>query len=422
MATTEALSHDSDTDSHDHGDHPAFLAHHFDTPEQQYDSGKLGMWLFLVTEVLFFSGLFCAYAIFRALRPEVFSGSSVFLNTKLGAINTGVLLFSSLTMAWGVRCAQLEEHKRLTGMLAATISCAMIFLGVKAVEYSHKFDMGLLPGALFSYDPETVVHHEGISKYLVGLSVPFFLVLCGLATWYVIAAVGRNKFQMRVSGPLTIATLCYFVGVGLGMILESGESEPHVSHVQGAIHQEMDPTDHALVLGGDTERGGADVGEDGVHDSATVAGTEVPPAADVEGEADASVDTASSNTVIERMAQDATNTGIESRLMAEARQQQLASGRITTSVDEVISPVEKTELSINNPYLAGTFFSIYYCMTGIHAIHILAGIGVLAWLLVRSVRRDFNRQYFGPVDYVGLYWHIVDLIWIYLFPLLYLIR
>jgi cytochrome c oxidase subunit 3 len=77
---------------------------------------------------------------------------------------------------------------------------------------------------------------------------------------------------------------------------------------------------------------------------------------------------------------------------------------------------------LNTRSRAGVFFGIYYVMTGIHAIHILAGIGVLTWLLVRSIRRDFNRQYFGPVDYVGLYWHIVDLIWIYLFPLLYLIR
>ena len=111
MATTDAGlasdAHDHSGHGHsDHGhgdhdhDHPSYLAHHFDTPEQQFDSGKLGMWLFLVTEVLFFSGMFCAYAIFRAWRPEVFEGCSQFLNTKLGAINTGVLLFSSLTMAW----------------------------------------------------------------------------------------------------------------------------------------------------------------------------------------------------------------------------------------------------------------------------------------------------------------------------------
>jgi len=71
---------------------------------------------------------------------------------------------------------------------------------------------------------------------------------------------------------------------------------------------------------------------------------------------------------------------------------------------------------------AGLFFSIYYCMTGVHAVHIIGGMIVLAWLLVRASKDVFHEQYFGPVDYVGLYWHLVDLIWIYLFPLLYLIR
>ncbi len=69
----------------------------------------------------------------------------------------------------------------------------------------------------------------------------------------------------------------------------------------------------------------------------------------------------------------------------------------------------------------GIFFSIYYCMTGLHAIHILAGIAFLAWIFNRSLLGHWRPDYFGPVDYVGLYWHLVDLIWIYLFPLLYLI-
>ena len=156
MSTAQAdpVSDDASHGEHGHDhDHPSFLAHHFDTPEQQFDSGKLGIWLFLVTEVLFFSGMFVAYAIFRNLRPDVFEGSSQFLNTKLGAINTGVLLFSSLTMAWAVRCSQTEEHKKLAAMLATTLSCAMVFLGVKSIEYSHKWGMGLLPAGSFFYDP-----------------------------------------------------------------------------------------------------------------------------------------------------------------------------------------------------------------------------------------------------------------------------
>ncbi|HEY8947205.1 MAG TPA: hypothetical protein VIM73_23335, partial [Polyangiaceae bacterium] len=105
-------THDAHGHGHGHGEHP-FLAHHFDTPQQQFDAGKLGIWLFLLTEVLFFSGLFCAYTIYRAMRPEVFVYAHYFLDTKLGALNTCVLLISSLTAAWSVRNAQLGETKKL---------------------------------------------------------------------------------------------------------------------------------------------------------------------------------------------------------------------------------------------------------------------------------------------------------------------
>lgn len=88
-----------------------FRAHHFETAEQQYAASKLGMWLFLVTEVLFFGGLFVAYAVFRTLHPEVFVNSAQLLDTRLGAINTVILLLSSLTMAWAVRCSQLGQQR-----------------------------------------------------------------------------------------------------------------------------------------------------------------------------------------------------------------------------------------------------------------------------------------------------------------------
>lgn len=396
MATTEALPHESHADDH-HGDHPAFLAHHFDTPEQQFDSGKLGMWLFLVTEVLFFSGLFCAYTIYRFMRPEVFTGSSEFLNTQLGAINTGVLLFSSLTMAWAVRCAQLEQHRLMTGMLGATLGCAAIFLGVKAVEYSHKFELGLLPPAWYSYDPAAPHHPEGISTYLIWMSAPFGILLVGLLVWYIVAQLKKNHFQIQVAGPFLVAAVCYFVGVGLGTILESGEPTEHASAAAHHDHEEAEAIEAITGLVG-SEASAADEGAEATPADQRRFG------------------------MIDRMAQDETNTGIRQERSARERQSAMASGRIAGSPDEVAAPVSELALSINTPYLAGVFFGIYYCMTGIHAIHILAGMGVIAWLIVRSVRQDFNRHYFGPVDYVGLYWHIVDLIWIYLFPLLYLIR
>ena len=392
MSTIEAspeVGHDDH--GHDH-DHPPFLAHHFDTPEQQFDSGKLGIWLFLVTEVLFFSGMFCAYAMFRALRPEVFEGCSEFLNTKLGAINTGVLLFSSLTMAWAVRCSQLEQHKGLVGTLAATLSCAMIFLGVKAIEYSHKWGMGLLPAGLFFYDPSD--SHPEHPNYLLFICLPFAIALAGVVLWLVCSLITKNAFQIAVAKPLTVVCLSFFVGVGLGMILESG-GEGHEGHVD----THANPDHLTAEPAGETPEK-----KDAVEIAAS--GAMVP------------VD----ESVLELLATDDKNSGVVSGLSALEQQNAVAGSSVVTNDDEIRGGITTIEVNVMTPRTAGVFFSIYYCMTGIHAIHILAGIGVLVWLLVRAVRQDFNRQYFGPVDYVGLYWHLVDLIWIYLFPLLYLIR
>ena len=390
MSTIEASSEVAHDDhGHDH-DHLPFLAHHFDTPEQQFDSGKLGIWLFLVTEVLFFSGMFCAYAIFRALRPEVFEGCSQFLNTKLGAINTGVLLFSSLTMAWAVRCSQLEQHKGLVGTLAATLSCAMIFLGVKAIEYSHKFGMGLLPAGLFFYDPNNP-HPADQPNYLIYICLPFAIALVGVVVWLVISVIADNAFQVAVAKPLTVVCLSFFVGVGLGMVLESGGEQHVVAHTDPdglAIEPELETLERENAA------------------ATALSGAMVP------------VD----ESVLKRLSTDVNNSGVLSSLNAFEQQNLTAGTSVVTNDDEILGGITTTEVNVLTPRTAGVFFSIYYCMTGIHAIHILGGIGVLVWLLVRAVRKDFNRQYFGPVDYVGLYWHLVDLIWIYLFPLLYLIR
>jgi cytochrome c oxidase subunit 3 len=123
------------TDAVAHEGHPSHLAHHFDNPTQQYESGKLGMWLFLGTEILMFGGLFCAYAIFRANFPEIFHYGHRFLDVKMGAINTVVLICSSLTMAWAVRAAQLGQRMALVALLGLTLACAGGFMGIKYVEY-----------------------------------------------------------------------------------------------------------------------------------------------------------------------------------------------------------------------------------------------------------------------------------------------
>lgn len=253
MESAAAHGHD------DHGHHDPTLAHHFEDHTHQFDTGKVGIWLFLGQELLFFGGLFCAYSIYRGLHPEIFSEGHKFLDTNLGAINTCVLLFSSLTAAWSVRCAQLGNKKGLILTLILTLACAFGFLGIKYVEYSHKL-------------------HEGV-----------------------------------------------FWG------------------------QSFTPTANIL-------------------DEAGVTPGTVP----IPDEAGAVSD--------------------------DAR-----------------------KLSMVKPNLH-TFFSIYFVMTGLHGIHVIAGILVYFWLLARAIRGDFTPEYFGPIDFAALYWHLVDLVWIYLFPLLYLIH
>lgn len=380
------MSHAADGHGdHGHGehDHPPFLAHHFDDPEQQYDSGKLGMWLFLVTEVLFFSGMFCAYALYRSRNPEVWTFASQFLNETLGAVNTGVLLFSSLSMAWGVRCAQLRQRTGLVVSLAVTLGCAAMFLGVKAIEYTHKWDIGLLPAGTYESQYLHVTHHSGVSDWLYVLSAVPAVCVVGFAIWYGFTLISGRKRESEVAGPLLVTALCYFVGVGLGIFIENADSGSKEGHPAAAHAGEHTGDDvHA------SEHADEHAGEAGEHGE----GDEAHGASDHESHSEASGAVLPTSPV--------------------------------AFVEVEVPPVPGAPLTemVDQRGGAGLFFSIYYCMTGVHAIHILAGMGVLAWLLVRATKDEFNEQYFGPVDYVGLYWHLVDLIWIYLFPLLYLIK
>lgn len=225
-----------------HAAHDPRLAHHFDRMETQHNAAKLGMWLFLCTEVLLFAGLFVAYAIYRSMHHEIFLHASHLLDVKMGGLNTAVLIGSSLTMALAVRAAQLNQRKWLLINLALTLTLACCFLVVKYFEYTHKFHIGIFPGRFFNPD----LNAPEIQKYIL-----------------------------------------------------SSNGQP-LDYVRN-------------------------------------------------------------------------------------------------------------------------FFSIYYLMTGLHGLHVLFGMLAMFWILVRSIKNQFNSNYYYPVECVGLYWHLVDLIWIYLFPLLYLI-
>ncbi len=138
--------------SHADAHHDPNLAHHFENADQQFQSANLGMWVFLATEILFFGGLFCAYAVYRSNHPEIFFFGHHFLDKNLGAFNTVILICSSFTMAWAVRAAQLKQQGILRLMLWLTILCAFGFMSVKYVEYNHKWHSGLLWAR--AYHPE----------------------------------------------------------------------------------------------------------------------------------------------------------------------------------------------------------------------------------------------------------------------------
>ncbi len=217
-------------------DHAHALAHNpnqqhqFETYEQQQETATLGMWAFLITEILFFGGLFTAYAIYRMKYPHVFGHASNDLDLFLGGFNTVVLIGSSLTMALAVHAAQLGHQKSLVIFLIATLVLGSIFLGVKVIEYGQKFEHHLIPGAHFHWE------------------------------------------DAETRGPAQI------------------------------------------------------------------------------------------------------------------------------------------------------YFTLYFAMTGMHALHMIIGAAVLTVLITMAVRGRFGSDYFTPIENFGLYWHFVDIVWIFLFPLLYLIE
>lgn len=209
--------------------HSRFLQHHFVDAEQQFDAAKMGMWVFLVTEILFFGGLFAAYIVYRAWYPELFVEASTQLDTVLGGINTLVLIGSSLTVAMAIRAAQLNKTRTIVINLAITVLLACVFMVIKYFEWTHKFHLGIFPGEFYTFDG--------------------------------------------------------------------------IDHPQAHI-----------------------------------------------------------------------------------------------------------------------FFSLYYLMTGLHGIHVIIGIGLISWLVWRALKGDYGSHYYTPVEITGLYWHLVDIIWIFLFPLFYLIE
>lgn len=168
------------------------LQHHFENMEQQREASTLGMWVFLVTELMFFGGMFLAYTLYRSKYPQAFASASNHLSLSLGAINTGVLILSSFTMALAVYSAQIGKRRNQVICLALTILLGLGFLGIKAVEYHEKYVDSLIPGRLIPgrpFDASSVHLLPGAAKQNVEMFYWIYFAMTGMHALHMIIGV-----------------------------------------------------------------------------------------------------------------------------------------------------------------------------------------------------------------------------------------
>ena len=298
--------------THDH-DHAPGLQHQFDDMGQQVDSVTVGMWAFLVQEIMFFGGLFTAYLVFRSKYPMAFAAGSNELDAFWGFVNTLVLIVSSLTMALGVYFAQKGNRNMQVIMIVLTMLFGCTFLGVKAIEYTDKYVHGHIP-----VDGWNKIIPEGENSEHAGLAV---------------------SFETRVSAA------------------EEGAKE------EGAGAKEH-PNPRGEFL------------------------------------------------IDEKAARELIREAEDGGFLTPS--EKAGYYRIYNDQTKIVD-IEKFEDRVQ------MFFWIYFVMTGLHALHMIIGLGIMTWLLIMAWRGTFSGEYYSPVEISGLYWHFVDIVWIFLFPLLYLL-
>ena len=203
----EALA--THADPHGHAPHHPALQHHFETLEQQKEASTLGMWIFIVQEVMFFGGLLMAYFLYRVWYHEAWIEGSQELDIRLGGFNTVVLIGSSLTMALAVRSAQIGSKKGTVNWLLGTMFLGTVFLVVKFFEYKHKFDLGHVPGVNFHFDgPHAAQVQIFISLYFALTGLHALHMVIGFVLLAVIAWMAHNdRFSPEWYTPVEMAGL-----------------------------------------------------------------------------------------------------------------------------------------------------------------------------------------------------------------------
>ncbi len=194
-------------ETHEAVGHHSALQHHFDNMEQQREAGSLGMWIFLVTEIMFFGGLFMAYLLYRTKYPLPFAAGSNHLNITLGAVNTVILIMSSLTMALAVYYAQVGSRRLQIVFLVLTMTFGAAFLGIKGVEYYDKYRDHLIPVAGFEWDAKNIPHD------VLPQDVETFKRNVQMFYWIYFAMTGLHAFHMII-GLGALSFLVYFAWRG----------------------------------------------------------------------------------------------------------------------------------------------------------------------------------------------------------------
>jgi cytochrome c oxidase subunit 3 len=191
MSSSEAAAHAP-------GRGEPHLAHHFDTQSQQDGAVRLGMWLFLGTEVLLFAGLFLGYTVYRHFYHEAFHECSRSLSLALGTTNTVVLITSSLTVALAYHAIKQGKEKVAALLLVFTILCAFAFLGIKAMEYAHKFEVGELPGKWYHAEITAPGANLYFTIYFLATGLHAFHVIVGMSVLlWVLKGVVQGKYGPR---------------------------------------------------------------------------------------------------------------------------------------------------------------------------------------------------------------------------------
>ncbi|HEY2773981.1 MAG TPA: cytochrome c oxidase subunit 3 [Candidatus Binatia bacterium] len=184
------------------------LQPHFATPAQQYETATFGMWVFLVTEIMFFGGLFTAYLMYRIQYADAFAHASEHLNITLGCFNTVVLIGSSLTMALAVHSARMNKSKSIVFWIALTMILGSIFLGVKGYEYHHKWVEGLFPANWFFQAPDAPRQRIFFSLYfaMTGLHATHMIIGMGIMIYISIQAL-RGAYTSSWYTPVEVMGL-----------------------------------------------------------------------------------------------------------------------------------------------------------------------------------------------------------------------